>query len=188
MLSRIEDASGGYRATRAGAGHHGQTQAGLQPSGPAAFGDGLPAPGARANWRGSTRLCDEVLAEGRSGAAASPSTPSSADAPLAPVRALRLRGGASCTVAYGEEAERDAMVARFQRDGMAESPLFLLCLKAGGTGLHLTAANHVVHVDRWWNPAVEDQATAGPSGSARRGRPGAEVRLRRYGRGADLRR
>ena len=38
-------------------------------------------------------------------------------------------------------------------------PLFLLSLKAGGTGLNLTAANHVIHLDRWWNPAVEDQAT-----------------------------
>ena len=37
--------------------------------------------------------------------------------------------------------------------------VFILSLKAGGTGLNLTAANHVVHVDRWWNPAVEDQAT-----------------------------
>ena len=41
----------------------------------------------------------------------------------------------------------------------AVPPLFVLSLKAGGTGLTLTAANHVVHVDRWWNPAVEDQAT-----------------------------
>ncbi|TQJ24345.1 non-specific serine/threonine protein kinase [Micromonospora sp. A202] len=55
------------------------------------------------------------------------------------------------------KAERDAMVQRFQSaDG---PPLFVLSLKAGGTGLTLTAANHVVHVDRWWNPAVEDQAT-----------------------------
>ncbi len=52
---------------------------------------------------------------------------------------------------------RDAMVARFQSgDGPA---LFLLSLKAGGTGLNLTAANRVFHFDRWWNPAVEDQAT-----------------------------
>jgi SNF2 family DNA or RNA helicase len=44
--------------------------------------------------------------------------------------------------------------------GSLEEPaLFLLSLKAGGTGLNLTAANHVIHVDRWWNPAVEDQAT-----------------------------
>ena len=38
-------------------------------------------------------------------------------------------------------------------------PIMLLSLKAGGTGLNLTAANHVVHLDRWWNPAVENQAT-----------------------------
>ncbi|GEP39358.1 helicase SNF2 [Nocardioides psychrotolerans] len=52
--------------------------------------------------------------------------------------------------------ERDAMVRRFQA---GEVPVFLLSLKAGGTGLNLTRADHVIHVDRWWNPAVEDQAT-----------------------------
>lgn len=52
--------------------------------------------------------------------------------------------------------ERDAMVARFQA---GEVPVFLLSLKAGGTGLNLTRADHVIHLDRWWNPAVEDQAT-----------------------------
>lgn len=53
--------------------------------------------------------------------------------------------------------KRDAMVTGFQApDG---APLMLLSLKAGGTGLNLTAANHVVHLDRWWNPAVENQAT-----------------------------
>ena len=52
--------------------------------------------------------------------------------------------------------ERDAMVARFQA---GEAPVFLLSLKAGGTGLNLTGADHVIHFDRWWNPAVEDQAT-----------------------------
>jgi SNF2 family DNA or RNA helicase len=63
---------------------------------------------------------------------------------------LFLHGGTS-------KKQRDAMVARFQE---ADEPvLFLLSLKAGGTGLNLTAANHVIHVDRWWNPAVEDQAT-----------------------------
>lgn len=55
------------------------------------------------------------------------------------------------------KADRDAMVERFQ--GPGGPPLFVLSLKAGGTGLTLTAANHVVHVDRWWNPAMEDQAT-----------------------------
>jgi SNF2 family DNA or RNA helicase len=57
------------------------------------------------------------------------------------------------------KAARDEMVARFQSDEPGSPPLFVLSLKAGGTGLTLTAANHVVHVDRWWNPAVEDQAT-----------------------------
>ncbi len=52
--------------------------------------------------------------------------------------------------------EREAMVRRFQA---GESPVFLLSLKAGGTGLNLTRADHVLHVDRWWNPAVEEQAT-----------------------------
>ncbi|GAC1401560.1 MAG: DEAD/DEAH box helicase [Pyrinomonadaceae bacterium] len=52
---------------------------------------------------------------------------------------------------------RDEMIARFQGDSGAS--LFLLSLKAGGVGLNLTAANHVIHFDRWWNPAVENQAT-----------------------------
>ena len=52
---------------------------------------------------------------------------------------------------------RDEMVGEFQ-DGTGPA-VFLLSLKAGGTGLNLTAASHVIHVDRWWNPAVEDQAT-----------------------------
>ncbi|PWD44468.1 ATP-dependent helicase [Gordonia paraffinivorans] len=54
-------------------------------------------------------------------------------------------------------AERDRMVAEFQSDD--GPPVMLATLKAGGTGLNLTAANHVIHIDRWWNPAVEDQAT-----------------------------
>ena len=49
------------------------------------------------------------------------------------------------------------MVERFQSDD--GPPVFILSLKAGGTGLNLTNANHVFHFDRWWNPAVEDQAT-----------------------------
>jgi SNF2-related domain/SNF2 Helicase protein/Helicase conserved C-terminal domain len=63
---------------------------------------------------------------------------------------LWLHGGLTKTA-------RDELVERFQHD--AEPMLFLLSLKAAGTGLNLTAANHVVHFDRWWNPAVEDQAT-----------------------------
>ncbi|MCT9081319.1 DEAD/DEAH box helicase [Streptomyces fulvoviolaceus] len=53
-------------------------------------------------------------------------------------------------------ARREEMVAAFQS---GEAPVFLLSLKAAGTGLNLTRATHVVHYDRWWNPAVEDQAT-----------------------------
>jgi SNF2 family DNA or RNA helicase len=63
---------------------------------------------------------------------------------------LYLHGGTSKT-------RRDKMVADFQ-EGTGPA-VFILSLKAGGTGLNLTAANHVIHVDRWWNPAVEDQAT-----------------------------
>jgi len=63
---------------------------------------------------------------------------------------LYLHGGTS-------RARRDQMVQRFQ-SGSGPS-IFLLSLKAGGTGLNLTQANHVLHLDRWWNPAVENQAT-----------------------------
>ena len=53
--------------------------------------------------------------------------------------------------------QRQDLVDRFQRDD--GPPFFILSLKAGGTGLNLTAASHVIHFDRWWNPAVENQAT-----------------------------
>lgn len=61
-----------------------------------------------------------------------------------------LHGGVS-------RKKRDEMVEEFQQD--ASSPILLLSLKAGGTGLNLTAANHIIHYDLWWNPAVEAQAT-----------------------------
>ncbi len=64
---------------------------------------------------------------------------------------LFLHGGVT-------KAKRDLMVERFQGEEHAPS-IFLLSLKAGGTGLNLTRANHVFHFDRWWNPAVENQAT-----------------------------
>ena len=54
-------------------------------------------------------------------------------------------------------AKRRELVKRFQEDEL--TPFFVLSLKAGGTGLNLTAASHVIHYDRWWNPAVENQAT-----------------------------
>ena len=56
--------------------------------------------------------------------------------------------------------KRDEMVQNFQTQvGLSSSPVFLLSLRAGGLGLNLTAASHVFHYDRWWNPAVENQAT-----------------------------
>jgi superfamily II DNA or RNA helicase len=62
-------------------------------------------------------------------------------------------------VLHGETpvAKRKEIVARFQ--GCEYVPFMVLSIKAGGVGLNLTAANHVVHFDRWWNPAVENQAT-----------------------------
>ncbi|WP_329458388.1 DEAD/DEAH box helicase [Streptomyces sp. NBC_01497] len=65
------------------------------------------------------------------------------------VPAQLLHGGTPLT-------ERERMVDRFQA---GEVPVFVLSLKAAGTGLNLTRAGHVVHFDRWWNPAVEEQAT-----------------------------
>jgi non-specific serine/threonine protein kinase len=56
-----------------------------------------------------------------------------------------------------EVRKRKELVQRFQDDELV--PFFVLSLKAGGAGLNLTAASHVVHFDRWWNPAVENQAT-----------------------------
>lgn len=63
---------------------------------------------------------------------------------------LMLHGGTPVSA-------RRKYVAQFQQDPYI--PFFILTLKAGGTGLNLTAANHVIHFDRWWNPAVENQAT-----------------------------
>ena len=67
--------------------------------------------------------------------------------------------GAPGLVLHGETAvsKRQELVRRFQED--EEVRFFVLSLKAGGSGLNLTAASHVVHFDRWWNPAVENQAT-----------------------------
>ena len=65
-------------------------------------------------------------------------------------RGLVLHGGTPVN-------ERQQLVSRFQED--ENVPFMVLSLKAGGTGLNLTAASHVIHFDRWWNPAVENQAT-----------------------------
>lgn len=65
------------------------------------------------------------------------------------VRCLRLDGSTPAE-------ERAARVKQFQA---GEADAFLISLKAGGTGLNLTAADYVVHLDPWWNPAAEDQAS-----------------------------
>ncbi|WP_062345863.1 DEAD/DEAH box helicase [Herbidospora yilanensis] len=100
-------------------------------------------------------LCEEILAEGEKalvftqyaefGSLVLPHLEARLDRPV-----LWLHGGLP-------KRRRDELVDRFQTDD--EPMIFLLSLKAAGTGLNLTAANHVVHVDRWWNPAVENQAT-----------------------------
>jgi SNF2 family DNA or RNA helicase len=81
-------------------------------------------------------------------------------------RHLQRRFGRDVLFLHGgvPRAQRDRMVERFQSPQSvqlaADGPaIFILSLKAGGTGLNLTAANHVFHYDRWWNPAVENQAT-----------------------------
>ena len=75
-------------------------------------------------------------------------------------RHLQDRFGREVLFLYGgtSRKKRERMVERFQSRDHAP-PLFILSLKAGGLGLNLTAANHVFHYDRWWNPAVEQQAT-----------------------------
>jgi len=74
-------------------------------------------------------------------------------------RHLREAFGLTVPFLHGgvTKARRDNMVETFQQS--EAGPLLLVSLKAGGTGLNLTAASRVVHYDRWWNPAVEDQAT-----------------------------
>ena len=77
--------------------------------------------------------------------------------PLA--EALAAAFGRAGLSLHGETAvgKRKDLVKAFQDD--ESIPFFVLSLKAGGSGLNLTAASHVVHFDRWWNPAVENQAT-----------------------------
>ena len=119
------------------------------------LGDGSRLPGRSGKLARLEELCEEIVAEGDKalcftqyaefGRMLQPYLAARTGCPV-----LFLHGGTA-------KKQRDAMVARFQESG--EPMLFLLSLKAGGTGLNLTAANHVIHVDRWWNPAVEDQAT-----------------------------
>ena len=78
-------------------------------------------------------------------------------APLAAFLAACSAGRASSCTARPRSRKRKELVRKFQEDEGV--PFFVLSLKAGGAGLNLTAASHVIHFDRWWNPAVENQAT-----------------------------
>jgi SNF2 family DNA or RNA helicase len=119
------------------------------------LGDGSPLPGRSGKLERLEEILDSVLAAGeralcftqfaRFGAMLTPHLAARFGVPV-----RYLHGGTG-------GAARDAMVAEFQADRRPGN--FVLSLKAGGTGLNLTAANHVIHVDRWWNPATEAQAT-----------------------------
>ncbi|MEV4704257.1 DEAD/DEAH box helicase [Actinoplanes sp. NPDC049316] len=119
------------------------------------LGDGSPLPGRSGKLERLEEILDAALAGGESALCftqftrfASVLVPHLAARFGVPVR--YLHGGTP-------RGARDEMVASFQAD--RRPGIFVLSLKAGGTGLNLTAASHVVHVDRWWNPATEAQAT-----------------------------
>ena len=119
------------------------------------LGDGSPLPGRSGKVERLEEILDNVLAAGDRALCFTQFT--RFGAMLVPHLAARF--GVPVRYLHGgtARAERDAMVAAFQDD--PRPGIFVLSLKAGGTGLNLTAANHVVHVDRWWNPATEAQAT-----------------------------
>ena len=154
MLSRIEDASDDI--SRRGLVLATMTKLKQVCNHPAQLlGDGSRLPGRSGKLARLEELGEEIVADGDKalcftqyaefGRMLQPHLAARIGCPV-----LFLHGGTS-------KKQRDAMVARFQE--ASEPMLFVLSLKAGGTGLNLTAANHVIHVDRWWNPAVEDQAT-----------------------------
>jgi len=119
------------------------------------LGDGSFEPGASGKFERLRELCEEIAS--RQEKALVFTQFREMTEPIASfLSGLFGREGA---ILHGETpvGKRQAIVDAFQReDG---PPFFVLSLKAGGTGLNLTAASHVLHFDRWWNPAVEDQAT-----------------------------
>ena len=124
---------------------------------PAQFlGDGSPLPGRSGKLNRLAEMLEEVLAEGDRALIFT----QFAEMGTLLQQYLMERFGSDVLFLHGRvsQAERSRMVERFQEaeDGPA---LFILSLKAGGVGLNLTRANHVFHFDRWWNPAVENQAT-----------------------------
>ncbi len=117
--------------------------------------DGSTLPGRSGKLTRTEELLDEILAEGDKVLCFTQFA--EWGALLAPYFARRF--GVEVGWLHGRvtRPKRELMVDHFQRpDGPS---VLLVSLKAGGTGLNLTAASHVIHLDRWWNPAVEDQAT-----------------------------
>ncbi len=119
------------------------------------LGDGAYDPADSGKFERLTEICEEIASRGEKALVFTQFREMTE--PLA----LHLRGvfGKPGLILHGSTAvkDRQKLVADFQReDG---PPFFVLSLKAGGTGLTLTAASHVIHFDRWWNPAVENQAT-----------------------------
>ena len=119
------------------------------------LGDGSRLPGRSGKLARLEEICDEIVAAGDK--ALCFTQYAEFGRMLQPHLAARL--GCPVLFLHGgtPKKKRDAMIEAFT--SADEPALFLLSLKAGGTGLNLTAASHVIHVDRWWNPAVEDQAT-----------------------------
>ncbi len=119
------------------------------------LGDSSRLPGRSGKLARLEEICDEVIAAGER--ALCFTQYAEFGRMLQPHLAARL--GCPVLFLHGgtPKKKRDTMVEEFQH--LNEPAVFLLSLKAGGTGLNLTAANHVIHVNRWWNPAVEDQAT-----------------------------
>jgi non-specific serine/threonine protein kinase len=119
------------------------------------LGDGRFEPGESGKFARLTELCEEIASRQEKALVftqfremAEPL--SSFLSPIFGRPGLVLHGGTAV-------GRRKQLVDQFQRDD--GPPYFVLSLKAGGTGLNLTAASHVIHFDRWWNPAVENQAT-----------------------------
>jgi SNF2 family DNA or RNA helicase len=124
---------------------------------PAHFlGDNSPIPGRSGKLARLTEMLEEALQEGDRALVFSQFSEMGAIIK----RHLEETFGREVLFLHGgvPKKQRDRMVERFQAE--ADGPrIFVLSLKAGGTGLNLTAANRVFHFDRWWNPAVENQAT-----------------------------
>ena len=155
MLEKIED-SDRHRPARQRAGGDDQAQAGLQPPGAAAARRLADRPAARARscgWRRSSPRCSPRA----TGRCASPSSPSSGTCSCRTCRPGSTRRSRSCTAASRGGAAR-RWCSRFQARRRAAASCCSRSRPAAPAST-LTAANHVVHLDRWWNPAVEEQAT-----------------------------